>query len=96
MIHATILGAESRRGPRGMTRIAELLRLTNFMPAHVNLLTRAGVDSLDQLRDVSPAGLGALFTDWAAAGETVPEAATLDAWAIEIAVTSSLIADEQG
>jgi tetratricopeptide (TPR) repeat protein len=72
-------------------RVAELLRLSGITPAQVNTLTKAGADSLANLRGATPSTLGDLFADWQDAGIAAPAIGALDQWAIEINTMPALV-----
>jgi tetratricopeptide (TPR) repeat protein len=71
-------------------RVAELTRLTNIQPAHINSLTLAGRDSLAAIRGVSPATLAVALQDWRS-DTASPSADTINAWALEIMNTPSIV-----
>jgi tetratricopeptide (TPR) repeat protein len=71
-------------------RVAELTRLPNIQPSHINALTLGGLDSLAALREVMPAKIAAVLQDWRS-DAPAPSADTIGAWALEIMNTSSVV-----
>jgi tetratricopeptide (TPR) repeat protein len=63
------------------TFLADLLRVVGLRPPHVNLLERAGIDSVRKLAAQQPAKLAALLSSIAQAlGAEAPDGATLTSW----------------
>jgi hypothetical protein len=75
-------------------RVAELMRLPNMKPAHINALTLGGLDSLAALRGVMPAKIAAVLQDWLS-DASAPSADTIGAWTLEIMNTNSLVFQTQ-
>ena len=75
-------------------RVAELTRLPNIQPSHINALTLGGLDSLAALRGVMPNKFGAVLQDWGSDAPTL-SADTIGAWALEIMNTTSVVFQTQ-
>jgi hypothetical protein len=75
-------------------RVAELTRLPNIQPSHINALTLGGLDSLAALRGVMPNEIAAVLQDWRSDAPS-PSADTIGAWSIEIMNTNSVVFQTQ-
>jgi tetratricopeptide (TPR) repeat protein len=75
-------------------RVAELTRLPNIQPSHINALTLAGLDSLAALRGVMPNKITAVLQDWRSDAPT-PSADTINVWSLEIMNTNSVVFQTQ-
>ena len=75
-------------------RVAELTRLPNIQPSHINALTLGGLDSLAALRGVMPNKIATVLQDWRSDAPT-PSADTIGAWSLEITNTNSVVFQAQ-